>query len=286
LVTSNGQVGGGVPPGGSLEYGSWQWQCQTSTQYVQSFPADGSGIGGDRCIAPDGSTYWWCTAGTGGGGGGHHYQYRIVNGVVYFENNYPGIDDGLPWVWWVDEDFIEQFWQEDYQGSYNTYYYEYNKLTQAERDLIKRFPLQAIEIRKNKEIAFRLTESKFPNSNGRNDKADAFRHCLWNTLNTISIGRPLAESFGTAHESETPANLTLEKSMDLWNNSIGYDFGEIFNTSLNGLSNDDNFVADYIIQKGVVEGLLKYLSPINYGDLNFPATGGISIGTNLKFTNL
>jgi hypothetical protein len=73
LVTSNGQVGGGVPPGGSLEYGSWQWQCQTSIQYVQSFPADGSGgggIGGDPCIAPDGSTYWWCTAGTGGGGGG------------------------------------------------------------------------------------------------------------------------------------------------------------------------------------------------------------------------
>jgi hypothetical protein len=281
-VPFNGQVVG-VPPGGTINYGQWQWQCRSSTIYVQEVPMDdNSGSMYNNCLAPDGTYNWWCMQSNGGTS---FLDTRTVNGVTYTENAYPGMYDGYSWAWWENEQTIQDFWQDDYQGGYSSYYYEYNKLTQAEKQLTTRFPRQALEIRKNKNIAFELTNYLFPTAYGRNDKADGFRHCLWNTLNTISVGRNIAESFGTAHESETPSQLALEKEMDLWNNSIGYDFGEIFNTSLNGLSNDDRFIADYIISNGVLAGLLKYLFPVNYADPNFQTTGGIYNDTRIKFTN-
>ncbi|WP_294143089.1 hypothetical protein [uncultured Sanguibacteroides sp.] len=100
-------------------------------------------------------------------------------------------------------------------------YDEYKKLTQDEVILIMRFPLQALEIRKNAGIAEKETKAIF-GKNGRHDKSDAFRHCYFNILNSISCGVVLARRFGNAHEERSDQS-ALEKRMDLHNNKVGYD---------------------------------------------------------------
>jgi hypothetical protein len=120
-------------------------------------------------------------------------------------------------------------------------------LTAQEKQLTKIYPLQAAALNKNKTIAFDMTNQLFPNAKKLNDKADAFRHCFFNTINALSVGPILAEAFGNAHESETPPNLIMEKEMDLYNNGFGYLFGEIFATSQNGNSGDYNYIAQYLL---------------------------------------
>lgn len=95
------------------------------------------------------------------------------------------------------------------------------ELTLEEIILVTRFPLQALEIRKNAEIAERETKALF-GKNGWNDKSDAFRHCYFNILNSISCGVVLARRFGNAHEERSDQS-ALEKRMDLHNNKVGYD---------------------------------------------------------------
>ena len=95
------------------------------------------------------------------------------------------------------------------------------ELTLEEIILVTRFPLQALEIRKNAEIAERETEALF-GKNGWNDKSDAFRYCYFNILNSISCGVVLARRFGNAHEERSDQS-ALEKRMDLHNNKVGYD---------------------------------------------------------------
>ena len=110
-------------------------------------------------------------------------------------------------------------------------YDEYKKLTQDEVILIMRFPLQALEIRKNAGIAEKETKAIF-GKNGRHDKSDAFRHCYFNILNSISCGVVLARRFGNAHEERSDQS-ALEKSCLLYT-SI-HAFG-----TLSALKDDDS----------------------------------------------
>src|SRR5690606_32975785 len=123
--------------------------------------------------------------------------------------------------------------------------------TQEEKNLIKSFPYHAYAIYKNRPIAENATIVKF-GFNGRNDKSDAFRHAYFNALNAMKLGAYFAELFSTAHESETPVNLILEKEMDLFNNNIGHkaqiDFPNRTNVEL----------AEGIYQK-LLGGELRYL---------------------------
>ena len=66
-----------------------------------------------------------------------------------------------------------------------------------------------------------MTEALF-GKNGWNVKSDAFRHCYFNILNSISCGDVMARRFGNAHEERSDQN-ALEKRMDLHNNKVGYD---------------------------------------------------------------
>lgn len=63
---------------------------------------DGSGGGGSTgggSSFPDGfqcpQTEWWCESG----------DYRIMDGVLYTPESYPGIDAGYSWLWWESADY-------------------------------------------------------------------------------------------------------------------------------------------------------------------------------------
>tara|TARA_B100001059_G_C17596254_1_gene457200 strand:- start:255 stop:743 length:489 start_codon:yes stop_codon:yes gene_type:complete len=77
--------------------------------------------------------------------------------------------------------------------------------------------------------AFQLSQKKFPDIHGRNNKANAFRHAFWNLL----IAKKCARFSGSMisiltwtkkitdwHEEFTPNN-ALAKAMDLQNNQVG-----------------------------------------------------------------
>lgn len=206
-------------------------------------------------------------------------EYDETNGVLFSILAYPGKEDGFPFRWWKDDT-----WLDDPTNFSLDSYDSYKKLTFEEKVLVRKYPIQAYAITKNASIAKNMTQSKFPNAQMINDKADAFRHCFFNSINTISVGAALAEEFGKAHESETAPNFILEKQMDLWNNGFGYLFGETFLTSLNGNS-DYNYIAQYIINNALNDGSLRYLKPINYGDPNFGTSHGITPNTIMVPTN-
>ena len=140
-------------------------------------------------------------------------------------------------------------------------YDQYKKLTQAEKDLVKKYPQEALIIKKNRDLATQKTISQF-NENGRNNKSDAFRHAYFQGLNTYSVGAELTKLFSDAHESETPISLNLEKEMDLFNNSKGISYGS-------NCPCDVELLVYYIIE-GMEKGELKYLSPLDANNLIIP----------------
>jgi len=99
------------------------------------------------------------------------------------------------------------------------------QLTPDEQALIADHWGCAYELKSNKQEALAMTINKFGNSPAHNNCADAFRHAFFNAINAIDCGDSVAEQFGTAHESQVPPSQINEKTMDLWNNSIGRGIG-------------------------------------------------------------
>jgi len=119
-------------------------------------------------------------------------------------------------------------------------YAEYKTLTNAEKSII--FKPTAIglltvvrtshignTLTKNRKIAEDKTKENF-GDNFANDESDAFRHALFNALNTQSLGEDLAKELGDAHEKlDDPEKLKDEANpikMDLFNNAQGREIGK------------------------------------------------------------
>ncbi len=74
-----------------------------------------------------------------------------------------------------------------------------------------------------------IAQKEFPNIHGKNNKANAFRHALWNILLVLEMLKwcknsekaiLFAEKITTWHEDFSPNN-PLETAMDLHNNQVG-----------------------------------------------------------------
>lgn len=108
------------------------------------------------------------------------------------------------------------------------------KLTQAEINLTKLSPSDAVKVLKSKERAEYWTKVWYQYASGHNDNADAFRHAIWNTFMVQKIGIREAKKWADAHE-DFKGNPYLEKKMDLHNNQLG--------RSLNISSREDEVVS-------------------------------------------
>jgi hypothetical protein len=76
--------------------------------------------------------------------------------------------------------------------------------------------------------AFEVTGWKFPNHDGHNDMADAFRHCTWMGALATRIGSNDAYTIGFIHEDagDRRGQPKAEREMDEWNNFIGAGIGD------------------------------------------------------------
>ena len=246
----------------------------------------GGGDGGSTGVGnspPGGSTGGSAPAGgadsSGPSGGGGSNSSNDTNQSGEYSNPiaiYPvvkggwiGRELGYPNNWWSDNLWLDENLTLDP-------YDKYKKLTAAERALVKQDPLAAIIINSNREKAFKAVEIYFANEMALNDRADAFRHAYFNALNKRDLGRDpltyesIAKLFGDAHESEVPAQLILEKQMDLWNNQVGQQIG---NNALFPIFTSDENIANQVLNK-LYGGELRYLSPIWFKDPNFWGNNG------------
>lgn len=108
----------------------------------------------------------------------------------------------------------------------------WNALTDSEKRLVIRYPFDALQVNKAKDIAISKTEDMF-GYNGLGDRSDAFRHGIWNAEMTILIGSTKAELFATAHEDKDTTGSEDDgfskeehKYMDLHNNAVGRNIGQ------------------------------------------------------------
>lgn len=103
-------------------------------------------------------------------------------------------------------------------------YDKYKNLKQAERDFLWVHPIAAASFRANASTAIEEATKRFSGATLHNGSGDAFRHCFWSAMNARDQGKELAKNFGDAHE-DFDGNPGSEKSMDLHNNNLGYEFG-------------------------------------------------------------
>jgi hypothetical protein len=101
----------------------------------------------------------------------------------------------------------------------------YLRLTEEEKKYIISNPVQSYVIKECKDDAEQETERRF-GYNGHNDETDAFRHCMWSGLISKRISHSEAMKFTTLHEMQDGNNFS-EKSMDLHNNKVGAEIGQI-----------------------------------------------------------
>jgi hypothetical protein len=216
-------------------------------------------------------------------------DYLAFNQQYYLNNNSNN-------VWWEDDNWLDNpnNFNLDLDQDQNG---QYDRLTAAEKALVKKYPTHAYMISKNKPVAEQETVAIF-GQNGLNDKSDAFRHAFFNAMNRRDLGldpmtfENIAKLFSDAHESEVPPQLQKEKDMDLWNNAIGHIVGNVMFpifTSNSSLSSD-------VLTK-LTNGELRYLKPVlspsqdpNFWGANgvnnsLTATHGITNSTQLIPTN-
>jgi hypothetical protein len=249
---------------------------QWATTIIVDCTSDGSGSGNNNSPLPYSFIPDVSYGGGAPGTGGQPANSYILYGpwaadpiAVLPPPIWPGSKLGMSYLWWLDDAWLDENFSLDPSE-------DYKDLTFAEHQLIKANPVAALLINKNKDKAYAETKRLFPNMSKLNTTADAFRHAFFNAMNERDCGKDnltlesIAKKFSDAHESEVPTQLLLEKQMDLWNNSIGHNLGNV----MFPLLTSDSDLSLAVMQK-LTEGKLKYLSPIWYEDPNFKGTNGL-----------
>lgn len=94
-----------------------------------------------------------------------------------------------------------------------------NHLNEKEKELYKNNRVKALLCLANGKFAIDYSKDMYTDL--YNGNGDAFRHALWNYGMSIDVGRDFAKKWSDAHEYGASNNPWIEKTMDLYNNSIG-----------------------------------------------------------------
>ncbi|MBK7800084.1 MAG: hypothetical protein IPJ53_13360 [Saprospiraceae bacterium] len=78
----------------------------------------------------------------------------------------------------------------------------------------------------NGKLAISYAASNYVDAVLHNGNGDAFRHTLWNFGMTIDVGSTFAKTWSDAHEYGTIGQPSIERTMDLFNNSVGIQLGK------------------------------------------------------------
>ena len=98
-------------------------------------------------------------------------------------------------------------------------YLFYPGLTSKEKELVAKYPKEALKVFIQKEKAQSATYNKFKRD-GERDESDAYRHFVWAGFLSKELGPDLAKEFLDAHEADSSGD-DPDKAMDLANNRAG-----------------------------------------------------------------
>jgi hypothetical protein len=198
-----------------------------------------------------------------------HINLMMTNSqyLTFVENHDNLTANGL--VWWEDTDWLSH--PVNFNLDIDATNQQYDELTVEEKILVAFYPTQAFAIRNNVPKAFAMSTTMMVQGTGLNDRMDAFRHAYFQAINTRDVpdhfdqrtymttpGYVIVDMFASAHESEVPAVLNLEKTMDLFNNKVGIEY---CHASCNGSSTDTQIA--FVIRNRLDQGYLRYLFPLD-----------------------
>jgi|GEM_PF-2605010 len=191
--------------------------------------------------------------------------------VPIFDNsNYPGKNDGMPFEWWKDNNWMK-----------NNIRIDPNRPNEepnaTELVLFSIYPLQSSFHVKNSNNALNTANQLVNNgkyTHIHNGKADAFRHTFWNALDSADFGKKITLLFTKAHEVGS-VNHPYEKQMDLHNNEQGAQLGTNYSTFTSGST-----IKDAVINMMDNTSSVWYLTPLADHDGN-----NILSNTQIKPTN-
>lgn len=86
-------------------------------------------------------------------------------------------------------------------------------------------PISCAKAKTDADVAAAAARDNYPANTLHNGIGDAFRHCYWNALMTISVGRVHAKKIADLHEDHNTSGPLNEREMDLKNNEIGRQVG-------------------------------------------------------------
>jgi len=95
-------------------------------------------------------------------------------------------------------------------------------ITEGDKKLIAKYPLDALKVYREKLRAEELTFKIFQRES-TNDESDAFRHFVWAGLLVTNLNEERAKLFLAAHEQDPTAKKN-ESEMDSRNNQQGFEF--------------------------------------------------------------
>jgi|TARA_B110000967_G_scaffold121007_1_gene123647 hypothetical protein len=173
----------------------------------------------------------------------------------YSSNDYPGMIEGFPFEWWLDDNFI-----------INSDNFKINNEDPNAQELLlfAQFPAEAILHIENSNTSLNRAEELVANgvlTGIGNGKADAFRHAFWNAQGTAEFGSVVMKIFADAHEwGENGLSVT----MDFYNNHKGRVIGDNYN-----FLTSETIISAAIL-KAVYNGTLKYIN-----------NSGVLVPTNL-----
>lgn len=85
-----------------------------------------------------------------------------------------------------------------------------HELTESEKQLILKYPMDALKMHDAMSESFKKTDQLFKGTSKHNTSADAFRHFVWSGLSANTVGSDRAFDFLKAHE-DYAGNPTEEK---------------------------------------------------------------------------
>ena len=98
------------------------------------------------------------------------------------------------------------------------------------------------------DTAAAVARESYPANSLHNGIGDAFRHCYWNALMAISIGRNQAKKVADLHEDHNPTGPIGEREMDLKNNEIGRQIDSESKTAAEARAACDEYVKTGYLQ--------------------------------------
>ncbi|UJR28970.1 hypothetical protein I4U23_010188 [Adineta vaga] len=98
-------------------------------------------------------------------------------------------------------------------------------MTEAVKCLFLVGPFDCAKAKTDADNAAAAARESYPADTLHNGIGDAFRHCYWNALMTLSIGRNQAKKVADLHEDNNTTGPLTEREMDLRNNEIGRQAG-------------------------------------------------------------